>query len=86
MSGWSSAGHDPVTCENCGETWPRDPALEVVCPACHAAVGINCMRPSGHGAMGFHRARMQAAMDAGFERPCKAAVQPEQLQLPTAVP
>lgn len=38
-----------VTCAACGQTWPRDPALEVVCPTCHAAIGVRCRRPSGHG-------------------------------------
>jgi hypothetical protein len=35
---------------HCEKTWPRDPALEVVCPTCGAAVGRPCVarRPSGH--------------------------------------
>lgn len=58
-----------VTCSQCGETWPRDPALEVACPTCHAPVGRRCKRPSGHGCS-LHHTRDQAAMDAGFMRPC----------------
>lgn len=38
----------PVTCNNCGEEWPRDPVLEVECPTCSADVGEKCSRPSGH--------------------------------------
>ena len=39
-----------VTCDGCGQTWPRDPALEVPCPVCGAAVGRACteLHPSGH--------------------------------------
>ena len=54
-----------ATCSNCGETWPRDPALEVACPTCHARVGVKCRRPSGHSCE-LHRSCDQAAMDAGF--------------------
>jgi hypothetical protein len=56
-----------VSCSNCGEEWPRDPALEVPCPTCHAPVGVKCRRPSGHGC-DLHASRDQAAMDAGFLR------------------
>lgn len=59
----------PVSCSTCGEEWPRDPALEVPCPTCHAPVGVKCRRPSGHGCV-LHASRDQAAMDAGFLRPC----------------
>lgn len=39
-----------VTCNNCGHTWPRDPALEVPCPVCNAKIGCKCTinRPSEH--------------------------------------
>jgi len=77
----------PVSCSNCGDTWPRDPALEVPCPTCHARVGVKCRRPSGHGCA-LHASRDQAAMDAGFLRPCpkgpsalKAQVAAAQLEL-----
>lgn len=36
----------------CGKTWPRDPALEVVCPVCNAGIGRHCYRPSGHRVFG----------------------------------
>jgi hypothetical protein len=58
-----------VTCSECGESWPRDPALEVPCPTCHARGGVRCRRPSGHPCE-LHHARDQAAMDAGLLRPC----------------
>lgn len=58
-----------VSCSLCGETWPRDPALKVECPTCHAAVGVRCKRPSGHGCE-IHASRDQAAMAAGFLRMC----------------
>ena len=61
-----------VVCHKCGRTWPRDPALEVACPTCHAPVGVKCRRPSGHGC-DIHTARDRAAMDAGLLRPCPAA-------------
>ena len=43
-------GCDAVTvfCTYCGEGWPRDPALEVICPSCSRGVGRRCVRPSGH--------------------------------------
>lgn len=74
---------DPaVRCCRCGQEWPRDPALEVPCPTCLAAVGHRCRRPSGHPAQGLHKARDQAAMDAallpkcpGPERPRKSGAQ-----------
>ncbi len=39
-----------VSCSNCGQVWPRDPALEVDCPKCGAKVGNKCTtnRPSEH--------------------------------------
>jgi hypothetical protein len=58
-----------VTCSNCGEEWPRDLALEVKCPMCHAPPGRRCKRLSGHPCE-LHHSRDQAAMDAGFLRPC----------------
>lgn len=62
---------EPVTCHRCGKTWPRDPALEVPCPTCRAAVGVKCRRPSGHNVPGgIHASRDQAAMDAGLLERC----------------
>ena len=58
----------PVSCSRCGQTWPRDPALEVKCPTCHAAVGRNCRMPSGHNVFShtrLHPARDHVAMAAG---------------------
>jgi hypothetical protein len=60
----------PVRCELCGETWPRDPALEVECPDCHKRVGAWCARPSGHRAMTLHAARERLAMERGFLHRC----------------
>ena len=39
-----------ATCGGCGRQWPRDPVLEVACPACRADVGQSCAvrRPSEH--------------------------------------
>lgn len=37
-----------VHCRNCGQSWPRDPVLEVRCPVCAADVGTKCRRPSEH--------------------------------------
>lgn len=39
-----------VGCSKCGQTWERDPALEVACPKCQAKVGAACVakRPSEH--------------------------------------
>lgn len=62
-----------VSCDFCGETWPRDPALEVPCPWCGAKVGQKCRRPSEHAGGNFvklHLARDQAALDAGVLKPC----------------
>jgi hypothetical protein len=61
-----------VTCRRSGEQWPRDPALEVPCPQCGAAIGKPCKRPSQHGVWGNqpHASRDQAALDAGIVRTC----------------
>jgi hypothetical protein len=60
------------TCYNCGQTWPRHPALEVVCPTCHAGVGSGCQRPSEHKAFGgfIHVEREQLAVDMGVLPMC----------------
>ena len=42
----------------------RHPVLAVACPACSKRVGAMCIRPSGHGASDFHKARMALADDA----------------------
>lgn len=34
-----------IRCESCGQEWPRDPALEVECPVCHAKPGQKCRVP-----------------------------------------
>jgi hypothetical protein len=52
----------PTTCLHCGREWPRDPALEVACPTCHAAIGRRCKRPSGHEASDVHATRDRLAM------------------------
>lgn len=57
----------------CDLAWPRDPVLEVACPACHVRPGAKCRRPSGHTAWGegnFHAARDIAADQAGSYGPC----------------
>lgn len=61
-----------VRCSRCGQEWPREPALEVPCPTCHAPVGVRCRRPSGHGGnfVGLHPARDREAMHQGFLAPC----------------
>lgn len=68
-----------VTCRHCGQTWPRDPAMEVACPACFAGIGSPCRRPSGHGCA-THAARDQLAMDRGFLVACTGI--PAQPRLP----
>lgn len=65
-----------VMCGICGQTWARDPALEVPCPQCHAPVGVKCRRPSGHNC-DIHHARDQAALDAGIIEVCKPTVSQE---------
>ena len=62
-------------CNNCGEEWPRDPALEVGCPACHATAGVQCRRPSGH-ACAVHAERDRLAMTRGFLAPCPVRPMP----------
>jgi len=69
----------PVTCRACGQTWPRDPALEVPCPQCRAPVGVKCRRPSGHNCE-THRERDQAAMDAGLLQLCPKGPTAQQAQ------
>ena len=61
-----------VRCNACGQTWRRDPALEVPCPACHAPVGTPYRRPSGH-ACALHADRDRQAMAQGVLTPCPAA-------------
>jgi hypothetical protein len=61
-----------VRCRLCGREWPRDPALEVPCPACHAAAGRKCRRPSGH-PCDIHAERDRAAMEAGKLEACPMA-------------
>jgi hypothetical protein len=69
-----------VSCSACGQEWPRDPALEVVCPTCNSHIGHFCgsKRPSGHkvrfGSTLIHLARDQLAMDLGFLQRCPAAM------------
>jgi predicted RNA-binding Zn-ribbon protein involved in translation (DUF1610 family) len=60
-----------VKCNRCGQSWPRDPALEVECPTCGAGIGHQCKRPSGHRAS-FHGARDLKAMDDGKLTKCAA--------------
>lgn len=62
-----------AVCHACGETWPRDPALEIECPDCRAPIGSPCKRPSGHRASRLHNARDAAAMAAGIIGRCSAA-------------
>lgn len=66
------AARKPATCLRCGQTWPREPALEVPCPTCFVPVGQNCRRPSGHPIPGdrIHHDRDRAAMDAGLLQRC----------------
>lgn len=70
-----------VICSNCGEEWPRDPALEVRYPTCHAPMGVKCRRPSGHPCV-LHHSGDQAAMDAGFLRPCPKGPSAQQAMTP----
>jgi hypothetical protein len=53
-------------CLACGETWPRDPRLEVECPRCRPPIGLRCKRPSEHQASEIHVEREQLAVDRGF--------------------
>lgn len=80
-----------ASCSACGQEWPRDPALEVICPTCNAQAGYYCCekRPSGYrirfGSTLIHPARDQLAMDLGFLQKCAAAIvpslEPQQLSL-----
>lgn len=68
----------PVICmkPNCGREWPRDPALEVECPDCHAAIGVQCRRPSGHSNFGkcnVHASRDLKADALGHYGVCPSA-------------
>jgi hypothetical protein len=58
----------PAKCYGCGQTWPRDPRLEVPCPSCFARVGQRCVRPSEWRGnfVGIHVARERAAVEAGY--------------------
>ena len=80
------SGTGPVICaRGCGRQWPRDPALEVVCPTCRAAVGQRCRSPSGHRVWGNepHPARDLLADREGFYGSCpKGLCGPRQLTLP----
>ncbi|KKN04261.1 hypothetical protein LCGC14_1099190 [marine sediment metagenome] len=58
-----------ANCSRCGQTWPRDPALEVPCPTCHTPVGRKCRRPSKHGC-DIHASRDREAMKAGHLTKC----------------
>jgi len=62
-----------VRCSRCCQEWPRDPALEVVCPTCNVGIGVKCKRPSGHNVWGDqpHEARDRLAMERGFMEKCK---------------
>lgn len=63
------------TCRNCGQSWRRDPALEVACPECGAGVGSPCKRPSGHPLPyhDVHIPRDQLALDRGYIQRCPGA-------------
>ena len=58
----------PVSCGDCGQSYPQDPPFEVECPTCKAPPGSYCRRPSEHSGpfVPFHAARDLAAKDAGF--------------------
>lgn len=49
----------------CGDSWERDPRVSVVCPACGAKAGTDCIAPSEHRkSRSFsqpHKARRQLA-------------------------
>ena len=74
-----------VSCSNCGQSWERDPALEVSCPVCHADVGERCKRPSGHTVWGGqpHPERDRLAMQAvpGYGQCPLGKTQPAQAKL-----
>ena len=58
-----------VTCDACGETWPRHPAKEVPCPTCNATIGSPCRRPSDHPCT-IHVARDRLALATTEYDPC----------------
>lgn len=65
------------TCLKCGHEWGLDPVYAVPCPACGAAVGVLCVRPSEHRVSrnfwrGWHADRDLAAARAGaYHHACK---------------
>lgn len=69
---WSSSRHE-VRCDACGQTWPREPALEVPCPTCLKRAGVWCASPSGHKWMQLHAERIEAARAAGKLHVCPEA-------------
>lgn len=72
MSGPNTAAAVHCRRQGCGQTWPRDPALEVICPTCRAPIGRACARPSEHRTWGGepHAERDIAADRAGRYGPC----------------
>lgn len=71
-----------VTCNRCGQIWARDPALEVACPKCKAAIGKGCQRPSNHAGnfTAIHKERLRLAFDLGFDLPCPAGPRVKKLK------
>ncbi len=69
MTPESSRAARGVPCARCGQAWPRDPALEVPCPACQAPAGVKCRRPSGHGC-DLHAPRDREALRRGIYARC----------------
>lgn len=69
-----SSDEDGARCRNCGETWPRDPRLEVPCPSCDAPVGSKCKRPSGHTVKTPHVPREEAALEADEIDKCACVI------------
>jgi hypothetical protein len=72
----------------CNREWDHDPILDVICPDCHAGVGVRCKRPSGHsgGFVEAHASRDIAADAQGAYGPCPLglcgiSVQPKQQEL-----
>lgn len=66
-----------VSCKRCGQTWERDPALDVVCPTCNAGIGQLCKRPSEHAVFGAqpHASRDRLAMQTlEYYGKCQAPV------------
>ncbi len=61
----------PVICAGCGQSWPRDPAIEVAWPKCQAPAGSRCKRPSGH-ECDVHVERDGLALAQGVMQPCPA--------------